>query len=148
MTKYLLAGVSALALIGGLSLSAAYANPSGNTVEDNSELSVEIELENVENEAEDGGYGYGYGSSTSAYQHIEIETDNIAVISDVEMEADVYTDEAEIEAEYGDVEVEAEQGDWNQSYARGLFINNLNAGIGNSNQGVQSIAVNADVSGL
>lgn len=171
MTKLLL-GVSAVALVAGLTLSAAYANP---TAVDN-DHNYDSAIGNIYNgvyieigqDASADGYGGasadgnsywsgahasadgtgGTAGTNNATVNVDVEVGNVAVISENNMHAYV-SNEGSVDAYsyYGSAHAstgDASQNDWQQAYAAGMFNNALNTGLGNVQQQGNAVAVNVD----
>jgi hypothetical protein len=169
MTRKILLGVSALALVAGLSVSAVHANP---TAKQN-DYNVGSAIGNVANsvgvgiwqdasadggayasasdnagswaDAWAGGYGGDAGVNHAAV-HVKVETDNVALVSENELSATV--------SNYGSVYADggwhasvstgsAKQNDSQQMMAAGLFNNDLSTGLGSGQQQGNSVGVNA-----
>jgi hypothetical protein len=170
MKMQLLAGSAALAVIVGLGLSAAHANP---TAKDN-DYNYDSDIGNVYNSvyvgigqdaSADGHAGASadynsYGSTASAsaegwggeagyngaYVDVAVEVGNVAIISENEMYATV-TNNGDVYAFSYDGSAsaytgDAKQTDSQQQYAAGLFNNALNTGLGNVQQQGNAVAVN------
>lgn len=172
MIKNLLAGISTLALVAGVGLSAAYANP---TAVDN-DGNVYSALANITNSVHVGVYqdasadGYagasadgnsyysdayagalgegGWAGYNGAYVDVQVEVGNVALISENRMHAYVSNGGSVYAGSYyGAASAytgNASQNDQQQMYAAGLFNNALNTGLGNAQQQGNSVALNAD----
>jgi predicted butyrate kinase (DUF1464 family) len=125
MTKSILTGASALALVIGLGFAPAYANP---TVKDSTTDDVTVDIH----------VGKIYGDE------VNIESYNAAVLSENTLTATVHGGSLGLLSYVGGGELDFEDS-YVQKYAAGQFTQVFNSGGFNANNSAGSIAANAEI---
>ena len=122
--KKLLTATSAAALILGIGLAPAFANPTLKRISGDVDIEIDIDTDDIRGNRD-----------------VAIESYNVAVLSENDLYGEVYSIDFERYVETGDIDLNDDV----QQMAAGQFTQVFNTGVANVNQAAASIAANADV---
>ena len=122
--KKLLTATSAAALILGIGLAPAFANPTLKRINGDVDIEIDIDTDDIRGNRD-----------------VAIESYNVAVLSENDLYGEVYSIDFERYVETGDIDLNDDV----QQMAAGQFTQVFNTGVANVNQAAASIAANADV---
>ena len=122
--KKLLTTTSAAALILGIGLAPAFANPTLKRIDGHVDIEIDIDTRDIYRNRD-----------------VAIESYNVAVLSENDLYGQVYNVDFEdyVRTDYIELEDQAQQ------MAAGQFTQVFNTGVANVNQAAASIAANADI---